>query len=237
MKVRLQKFMADAGIGSRRACEKIILQGRVRLNGRIVKEMGITIDPQKDRVEVDGKVCQRKLDNVYIMLNKPKGVLSTARDPFGRIKVVDLVDEVKARLYPVGRLDRDTEGLLILTNDGEVTYKLTHPKFEIEKTYLAKVKGILRPKAIEALRKGIYLEDGITAPAKVQILKVNPDSTLVEIKIHEGRNRQVRRMFETVGHPVLHLKRTAIGELKLRGLKVGDWKYLNKKEIDYIKSL
>lgn len=237
MQVRLQKFMADAGIASRRSCEKLILQGRVKLNGRIVKEMGVKVNLESDRVEVDGKICRRNFDLLYIVLNKPKGIISTAKDPFKRTKVVDLIEGVRERVYPVGRLDKDTEGLLILTNDGDATYRITHPKHKIDKIYIAQVKGIIGPKALVALREGVNLEDGLTAPAKVKLLKFQADTTVVEISIHEGRNRQVRRMFEVVRHPVMNLKRIGIGELKLKNLKTGDWRFMTQKEIDYIKSL
>lgn len=237
MQVRLQKFMADAGIASRRSCEKLILQGRVKLNGRIVKEMGVKVNLESDRVEVDGKICRRNFDLLYIVLNKPKGIISTAKDPFKRTKVVDLIEGVRERVYPVGRLDKDTEGLLILTNDGDATYRITHPKHKIDKIYIAQVKGIIGPKALVALREGVNLEDGLTAPAKVKLLKFQADTTVVEISIHEGRNRQVRRMFEVVRHPVINLKRIGIGELKLKNLKTGDWRFMTQKEIDYIKSL
>lgn len=229
--------MADAGIASRRACERIILQGRVKVNGKTVKEMGFKIDPDKDRVEVDGKECLRDFELIYVVLNKPKGVISSAKDPFRRTKVVDLVEGLGERVYPVGRLDRDTEGLIILTNDGDVTYRLTHPKHEIEKTYVAHVKDEVGPKALSALKEGVTLEDGITAPAKVRLLRLQADSTVLEITIHEGRNRQLRRMFEAVRHPIINLKRISVGQIQLKGLRVGDWRYMTKKEIEYVKSL
>jgi len=236
LKVRLQKFLAMAGIASRRACETLILDGRVQVNGKIVKELGIKVDPDVDEVRVDGEICRIKMKPVYIIMNKPKGVLTTVKDPFGRPTIIDLLAGVKERVFPVGRLDKDTEGLLIITNDGELSYKLTHPKHQIDKTYIAKVMGVPDEKDIRRLRKGIFLEDGKTAPAKVRILKKGRNAVL-EIIIHEGRKRQVRRMCEAIGHPVLSLRRTRIGNLTLRGLAPGGWRYMTEEEVNYLKSL
>ena len=235
--MRLQKFLSKAGVASRRASEKLILQGRIKVNGKIVKELGTKINPDLDEVEFDGKICKFNNKAVYIIKNKPKGVLTTLKDPLGRRTVIDLLKGVGERVFPVGRLDKDTEGLLLLTNDGDVTYKLTHPKYEIKKTYRACANGIINTKKIKALEKGIILEDGMTAPANARIIKIKKDSTIIEIKIHEGRNRQVRRMFKAIGHPVLKLKRTKIGKLSLKDLKTGVWRFLSQNEIDYIKNL
>jgi pseudouridine synthase len=237
LKVRLQKFLAMAGIASRRACETLILDGRVQVNGKIVKELGIKVDPDVDEVRVDGEICRIKMKPVYIIMNKPKGVLTTVKDPFGRPTIIDLLAGVKERVFPVGRLDKDTEGLLIITNDGELSYKLTHPKHQIDKTYIAKVMGVPDEKDIRRLRKGIFLEDGKTAPAKVRILKKGKNFAVLEIIIHEGRKRQVRRMCEAIGHPVLSLRRTRIGNLTLRGLAPGGWRYMTEEEVNYLKSL
>ena len=237
MKVRLQKFLAMAGIASRRACETLILDGRVQVNGKIVKELGIKVDPDVDEVRVDGEICRIKMKPVYIIMNKPKGVLTTVKDPFGRPTIIDLLAGVKERVFPVGRLDKDTEGLLIITNDGELSYKLMHPKHQIDKTYIAKVMGVPDEKDIRRLRKGIFLEDGKTAPAKVRILKKGKNFAVLEIIIHEGRKRQVRRMCEAIGHPVLSLRRTRIGNLTLRGLAPGGWRYMTEEEVNYLKSL
>jgi len=234
---RLQKFLARAGIASRRASERLILEGRVKVNGRTVKELGIKIDPSKDEVWVDGKVCRIKSNYVYIVLNKPKGYVTTVKDPFGRLTVMDLLKGFKHRVYPVGRLDKDTEGLLILTNDGEVAYRLTHPKHEVDKTYLAHVEGHVTESELKKLNKGIMLKDGMTAPSKSRILKFSQKGTLLEIKIHEGRKRQVRRMCLAIGHPVVHLKRIAIGKITLAGLKPGQWRFMTEPEVEYIKSL
>jgi pseudouridine synthase len=237
LKVRLQKFLAMAGIASRRACEMLILDGRVQVNGKVVKELGTKVDPDVDEVRVDGEICRIKMKPVYIIMNKPKGVLTTVKDPFGRPTIIDLLAGVKERVFPVGRLDKDTEGLLIITNDGELSYKLTHPKHQVDKTYIAKVLGIPDEKDIKRLRKGIFLEDGKTAPAKVRILKKGKNFAVLEIIIHEGRKRQVRRMCESIGHPVLTLKRTRIGNLTLRGLAPGGWRYMTEEEVNYLKNL
>mgnify|MGYP000035039913 FL=1 len=237
MQMRLQKFLSQAGIASRRASEALILEGRVKVNGITVKELGTKVNPESDIIEVDGKVCNIDKEYVYILLNKPKGILTSVKDPFGRPTVIDLLKGIKTKVFPVGRLDKDTQGLLLLTNDGELTYKITHPKHKVEKTYIAHVEGVVCPKDIEALKNGIMLEDGLTSPAKVKIIKKLDNSTVLELKIHEGRKRQVRRMCDAIGHPVINLKRTQIGNLSLNGLKVGQWRYLNQDEIDYLKGL
>jgi 23S rRNA pseudouridine2605 synthase len=237
LEIRLQKFLAEAGVASRRASERLIIQGRVKVNNKVVHKLGTKIDPQKDKVEVDDKVCNAIPKDLYILLNKPVGVVTTVKDPHGRPTVIDLIKGIDQRVYPVGRLDMDSEGLLILTNDGRVTYKITHPKYEIEKTYEVLVKGIVDNKKIKTLETGVKLTDGITSPAKVKILKTNKNSTLLQIIIHEGKNRQVRRMCEAVGHPVLLLKRTHIGKLSLKGIKSGKWRHMTDEEIKYIKSL
>lgn len=234
---RLQKYLAHAGVASRRTCEELIQQGKVKVNGTVVKEMGIKIDPEKDTVEVAGKTVKNEEEKVYLLLNKPKGYVTTLRDPQKRPKVVDLLKEVEARVYPVGRLDYDTEGLLLLTNDGDITYKLTHPKHEIGKTYLALVKGVPDQDKLKRFQKGLRLADGLTSPAKVKLLKKQGSNTLLEIIIYEGRNRQIRRMCETIGHPVLELKRTAMGFLQLSGLETGKYRYLTKTEISKLKKL
>lgn len=237
MEVRLQKFLSMAGVASRRRAEEMILQKRIKVNGITVTKPGIKVDTEKDIVQVDGEVCKLKNFNVYILLNKPKGYITTLYDPFGRPTVWELIKGVGTRVFPVGRLDKDTEGLLLLTNDGELAYKLTHPKHGIEKTYIVKVKGNISRKAIDNLEKGVILEEGKTSPAKVRVLRKENDYSILEIKIHEGKKRQIRRMCEKVGHPVINLKRIRIGDLTLKGLKTGEWRYLTKKEIDYLKNL
>ncbi|ADQ06912.1 pseudouridine synthase [Caldicellulosiruptor hydrothermalis 108] len=227
--VRLQKFMAQCGVASRRKCEEIILQGRVKVNGKLVNQLGFKVDPEKDVVEVDGKRISLQRQKVYIMLNKPFGVISSAKDEKGRKTVVDLVkDKVNVRVFPVGRLDFDTTGLILLTNDGEFAYKVTHPKHDIEKTYIALIKGIPSKEEIERFEKGLLIDGKMTAPAKFKILKLINGNALVEIKIHEGRNRQIRKMCDQIGHKVLKLKRVAIGKLQLGKLKEGKFVFLDR---------
>ncbi|MGH9281447.1 MAG: pseudouridine synthase [Acidimicrobiales bacterium] len=222
---RLQKVLARTGFGSRRACEELIAAGRVRVNGELA-EQGRRVDPAVDRVEVDGAGVGVAADLVHYLLNKPRGVVTTAADPRGRPTVVDLVP-AEPRVFPVGRLDADTEGLLLLTNDGELTHRLTHPSFGVEKEYLAEVASPPTPAALRRLREGVELEDGPTAPAKVAA--VPPRA--IRIVIHEGRNRQVRRMCEAVGHPVVRLVRARIGPLAERGLAPGEWRALTTAEV------
>ncbi len=228
---RLQKVMAHAGVASRRDCEKLISAGRVKVNGKKVTEMGLKVDPGQDIIEVDNQIIGSQEEKVYFLLYKPTGYVTTTNDPQGRQAVLDLV-KAPQRIYPVGRLDCDTEGLLILTNDGDLTFKLTHPKHEVDKVYHALVQGEPAEAALARLRRGITLDDGPTAPAKVSRLKKIQGNTLLEIIIHEGRNRQVRRMCEAVGHPVLALKRVAIGDLTLGDLKPGQYIKVNRKRIE-----
>ena len=222
---RLQKVLAQRGYGSRRLCEELIESGRVRVNGDVAV-LGRRIDPEHDLVEVDGHYVGVRPDLVYYLLNKPPGVVTTAKDPQGRRTVVELVPS-EPRVFPVGRLDYDTEGLLLLTNDGELTNRLTHPRYGIEKEYLAEVEGIVSAGSVRKLRDGIELDDGITAPAKVS----QPDQGVLRIAIHEGRNRQVRRMCEAIGHPVRRLVRVRIGPLTDRRLQPGAWRELTSDEL------
>lgn len=226
---RLQKVLARAGLGSRRAVEGLIEQGRVRVNGRRA-ELGRRVDPSKDTVEVDGSRIPLATDLVHYLLNKPAGVVTTASDPEGRPTVLELVD-LEARVWPVGRLDYDTEGALILTNDGELTHRLTHPSFEIPKTYVAEVRGTPGRGALGRLARGIELEDGRTAPAKASLVSRSAGASLVEITVAEGRKRQVRRMLEAVGYPVDRLVRTRIGPLMLGRLKPGTIRRLSLEEV------
>ncbi|MGH9178915.1 MAG: pseudouridine synthase [Acidimicrobiales bacterium] len=222
---RLQKVLARAGFGSRRTCEELIAEGRVRVNGEVA-ELGRRVDPAADRVEVDGEGVGVGAGLVHYVLNKPRGVVTTASDPQGRPTVVELVP-ADPRVFPVGRLDADTEGLLLLTNDGELAHRLTHPSFGVEKEYLAEVVGTPSAAALRRLREGVVLDDGLTAPAKVAAV---PPRAL-RIVIHEGRNRQVRRMCEAVGHPVVRLVRARIGPLAERGLAPGQWRALTTAEV------
>ncbi|SKA83115.1 23S rRNA pseudouridine2605 synthase [Caloramator quimbayensis] len=235
MKERLQKYMARCGVASRRKCEEIILQGRVTVNGITVNDITI-IDDEKDVVKIDGKTIKPETEKIYIMLNKPVGVITSAKDEKNRKTVLDIV-KVKERIYPVGRLDYDTSGLLILTNDGEAAYKMTHPSKEIDKVYIARVKGIPTKDEIKNFEAGLKIDDYITSPSKLKIIKSMEKESVLQIIIHEGRNRQVRKMCEKIGHPVIKLKRIRIGKLNLGDLREGEWRNLTESEIDYIKSL
>lgn len=237
MEERLQKVLAQFGVASRRKSEKLILAGKVAVNGQVVTELGTKVDWNRDQIAVDGLVIRAPEDKVYILLNKPAGYVSTVRDPQGRKKVTDLLRGIKERVYPVGRLDYDTEGLLLLTNDGDMAHALTHPRHEIDKTYVARVNGFPSGEALRSLRTGVWLTDGKTAHARVKTLARLEDSTLLEIVIHEGRNRQVRRMCAVVGHPVLELKRIRIGPLASGELRVGEYRHLNNEEIDKLQKL
>jgi 23S rRNA pseudouridine2605 synthase len=226
---RLQKVLARAGLGSRRACEELIADRRVTVDGETAV-LGRRVDPETDRIEVDGVRVLVDDTLVHYLLNKPAGVVTTASDPQGRPTVVQLVP-AEPRVFPVGRLDADTEGLLVLTNDGELTQLLTHPSHGVVKTYLAEVEGRPSPAALRRLREGIDLDDGPTAPAKVNLVQPRAGSAAVEIGLHEGRNRQVRRMLDAVGHPVVRLVRTRIGPVADRSLRPGEWRVLTREEV------
>ena len=233
--MRLQKYMADCGIASRRKCEEYIEQGLVTVNGEVAL-LGMSIDPDTDRVEYDGEVLKkdRNSEKVVIMLNKPRGVVSSCSDPQGRRTTADYFRDLPYRLYNVGRLDIDTEGLLLFTNDGDFAYKVMHPSFEIHKTYRALIDGELTLEQAERLRHGVMLDDGMTSPAAVEGISVGENDTSFYIRIHEGRNRQVRRMIDAIGHKTLRLRRVAVGQLKLYGLHTGEWRFLTREEIDGI---
>ncbi len=228
---RLQKYMASCGVASRRKCEEIIAEGRVKVNGVTVREAGLKIQPGKDRVTVDGKEIIPANKPVYIMLNKPVGYVSTVRDQFMRPTVLDLVRGVKGRIYPVGRLDYDSEGLLLLTNDGNFAYGLTHPRHRVDKTYIVVVQGSPSRKEIDRLRKGVEIDGRMTSPADIRVESVQGNKTTFRVVIHEGRNRQVRRMFETIGYAVVSLKRIGIGKLQLGTLAPGKWRFLEDREV------
>ena len=232
MEERLQKYLANNGIASRRKCEELISQGRVKVNDKVVTELGTKIDLDQDIVKFDGKEVKPIKKMVYILLNKPIGYVTTADDQFGRDTVLDLV-KVKERIVPVGRLDMYTSGALILTNDGDFVYKVTHPKHEIEKTYTVTVKGIVQNSEVEQLRKGVKIDDYITKPAKVKILKTDleKDISRLEITIHEGKNRQVRKMCEAVNRKVLALHRSKIGNIGVKDIELGKWRYLQESEV------
>ncbi|NLG88169.1 MAG: rRNA pseudouridine synthase [Clostridiaceae bacterium] len=233
---RLQKYLAHCGVASRRKAEEYILRGMVKVNGKVVTELGTTVSAA-DKVEFNGKPVTINRNKVYIMLHKPKGYVTTVHDPQGRRTVMDLIRDVDERVYPVGRLDYDTSGLLLLTNDGELAYKMTHPSYEILKVYIATVKGHPSEETIRNLESGIEIDGYITAPARVKVIEQYKDRTKLEITIHEGRNRQVRKMCEAAGHPVITLKRIKIGSLSLDGLKSGQWRFLSQREIKEIKGM
>ena len=235
MEERLQKYLAQCGVASRRKCEELILQGRVQVNGVTVTELGTKINPEKDKIKFDGKDIKQAQKLVYILLNKPIGYVTTADDQFGRDTVLDLV-KVKERIVPVGRLDLYTSGALILTNDGDFVYQVTHPKHEIEKTYTVTIKGIVQNSEVEQLRNGIKIDDYITKPARVKILKTDTEKDIsrLEITIHEGKNRQVRKMCEAVGRKVLALHRSKIGGIGVKDIELGKWRYLTANEVQQI---
>ncbi len=231
MEERLQKYMASCGVASRRACEEIILAGRVRVNGKPAG-LGMSVDPETDCVEVDGKRIRREAKRVWVMLYKPRGVVSTSFDPQNRKTVQDCIKGIPERLFHVGRLDINSEGLILLTNDGERANRMMHPKYRVEKTYYAVCDGKLTAQEIASLTNGVELEDGMTAPAKIRGARENREgNTSFLIVIHEGRNRQVRRMLEAVGHKTLRLKREKYGPLELGEMKPGEWRYLTEEEI------
>jgi 23S rRNA pseudouridine2605 synthase len=232
--LRLAKYMAEAGVASRRKAEKLIMQGRVKVNGLPVKEKGYIINPEADRIEFDGRILTRE-EKVYILLNKPAGYVSSVVDHRGRPTVVDLIKDIDLRVYPVGRLDLDTEGLLLLSNDGDFTNLMIHPRYEIPKTYQVLVAGKPEADSLQMLREGIELEDGITAPAQADIIETYEDKTRLQIRIHEGRKRQVKRMCLAIGHPVISLKRTAFGFLTLQGVSPGEYRFLTPGEVNKLK--
>ncbi|MBE7022351.1 MAG: rRNA pseudouridine synthase [Ruminococcaceae bacterium] len=229
--MRLQKYLAQCGIASRRAAEELIALGRVTVNGKVICTAGEKIIPGRDMVTVDGKPVRSAEKPVYIMLNKPRGYVTTVRDEQGRKTVMDLLPAELGRIYPVGRLDFDTEGLLLLTNDGNFTHRLTHPSHEISKTYLVKILGLPSPEALKALRTGVMLEGRKTHPAEVLVKHREIGSAVLVITIHEGRNRQVRKMCAAVGHKVVFLRRIAEGSVRLGDLPIGAWRHLTADEV------
>lgn len=235
---RIQKLISKAGAASRREAERMIAAGRVSLNGQIVTELGVQAQTT-DEIAIDGVPIFFNQPQRYFLLNKPKGYLSTVKDDRGRKTVVDLLPEVDEYIYPIGRLDYDTEGLLLLTNDGDLMNGLLHPRYEVNKTYMAKVKGKVLPEKLHELRSGIRLEDGLTAPAEVKLTEYNEDGnwSKVRIIIHEGRNRQVRRMFKAVGHEVMNLKRIGFAGLTLDGVSRGTYRELTDDEVAMLKHI
>ncbi|HHW61951.1 MAG TPA: rRNA pseudouridine synthase [Syntrophomonadaceae bacterium] len=229
--MRLAQYLAHAGITSRRKAEILIAEGKISVNGMVVRQPATDIDPEIDQVYFEGRpvFIEKK---IYLLLNKPSGVISSVSDPHGRKTVIDLLPELPQRIYPVGRLDYETQGLLLLSNDGYFTNLMLHPRYEMKKTYQARVSGRVKHSLIEKLRQGIKLEDGWTAPAQVHILHTSARESLLEITLHEGRKRQVRRMCQAIGHPVIHLERTAFAFLTLKGVAPGSYRYLNPAEVN-----
>lgn len=233
--IRLQKVLAAAGLASRRACEIMISEGRVEVNSKIVTEQGLRVDPEHDVIRVDGSRIPPPRRHLYLVLNKPRGVVSTMDDPEGRRNLNDLLEGKRPgkqnRLFHVGRLDTETDGLIILTNDGDFAHKLAHPSYEVPKTYLAEVTGRVHPATIKRLREGITLDDGPVKPSSVKLVSTAEDRSLVNLTLHEGRNHIVRRTMEAVGHPVRKLSRTGIGPVRLGNLKSGDLRDLTRDEL------
>ncbi len=234
--MRLNRYMAECGVASRRGCDELIAQGVVKVNGVTVAALGCKIKPQEDVVEIKGTIIKPP-QKLYLVFNKPKGVLTTMKDPFGRKTVADYLKAIPERVYPVGRLDYDTEGLLFLTNDGDIAHKLMHPKHQIEKEYLVEASGYIEHDKLAILRKGVFLEDGKTAPAVVRLLERNKDLSKLFLVIREGRKRQIRRMLDKVGHPVLRLRRTGIAFLTIKGLEAGRYRFLTAAEIKKLKDM
>lgn len=230
---RLQKYMAHCGVAARRKCEYVILQGRVKVNGQVVDKLGFKIDTDKDLVVLDNKNIVPEEKKVYIALNKPEGYVSTVKDEKNRKTILDLV-RVNERIYPIGRLDYDTSGLILLTNDGDIYNKIIHPKFEKNKVYIAEVLGVISNEDIYKFENGLNIDNYITSKASLKILRLNNNSTVVNITIHEGKNRQIRKMCEIIGHRVITLERIKIGKIELGNLKKGEWRYLTDTEIKCI---
>lgn len=232
--VRLQKYIAMSGAASRRAAEQLIAEGRVAVNGNKITEQGVKVEIGSDEVTLDGVLLKAAEKKIYIALYKPEGYITTVKDQFGRPTVMDLVQrEIHTRIFPVGRLDYDTEGLILMTNDGDWANRVTHPRFECRKKYYAVIKGVLTIPELNKLRRGVVIDGKRTSPAECDILEIDMGMTLVEITIHEGRNRQLRKMFEAVGHTVKKLRRDSIGIVKLGNLPEGRWRYLTSSETDY----
>jgi len=235
--VRLQKYLAECGLGSRRAIERFIQEGRISVNG-VPVSVGQKINPETDKVLLDSKPIPLKIpEKIYILLNKPKNFVTTAHDEFGRPTVMDLIKNIKTRVFPVGRLDLDVEGALLLTNDGELANQLLHPSNEIHKTYIAVVKGFITTGALNQMEKGVLLEDGKTSPARVKVLHQNLKTSTIQLTIHEGRKREVKRMCDAVGFPLISLKRISFAGIKLGKLPSGNWRYLTPSEISSLKDL
>ncbi|MGZ3580197.1 MAG: pseudouridine synthase [Syntrophales bacterium] len=236
MKERLQKIIATAGISSRRAAEKMIVEGRVTVNDAVVRQLGARADISADEIRVDGKLILPEESKVYLLLHKPRGYVTTLHDPERRAVVTDLLSGIPERIFPVGRLDYDSEGLLLLTNDGDFSQRVQHPRFKISKTYMVKIDGNLTKKEVRALSEGVRLPDGNFKPENLQIKRTNRKSSWLALNIAEGRNRLIRRGLESLGHPVIRLIRTAIADISLGKMKAGTFRYLTKKEVEHLLS-
>lgn len=232
---RLQKVMARAGVASRRRCEELIASGMVKVNGKVITEPGVKVDPAVDKIRVGGEVLNLSPARQYMLIYKPRGYITTMSDEKGRKKVTDLLKDNTGRVYPVGRLDYDSEGLLLLTNDGDLTYALTHPKHQVPKTYQARVEGVPDPVKLKQMEEGLPLEDGLTAPARVRLRGQREGNALLEITVHEGRKHQVKRMCEYIGHPVMRLIRIRFGDLRIEDLKPGQYRRLTADELKRLK--
>lgn len=233
--MRLNKYLASHGVGARRKCDEFIRAGRVRVNGRAVTELGTRIEVDQDMVEVDGRRLESTRGLVYILLNKPAGYVVTVKDPQNRPTVFDLLEGIEHRVFPVGRLDLDVEGLLFLTNDGDLSYRLTHPRFQVEKVYRVEVQNRPGEDALRSLQSGVHLDDGRTAPAAVRRVGGDGGTTVFEMRMHEGKKRQVKRMWSAIGHPVIRLQRISFGGLHLKGVRRGEWRFLKRDEIERLK--
>jgi 23S rRNA pseudouridine2605 synthase len=235
--VRLHKILADAGVASRRKGEQMILAGKVSVNNEVIRELGVLADPACDRIRVDGKPLPRPAPKVYYLLYKPRGVITSLHDPEGRLTIKDLIPRVKTKVFPVGRLDYDAEGLLVITNDGEMAMRLAHPRYRVPRTYLVKVQGILTAAEIRRLEKGVRLVDGMSPAMKIVPMKRLQQNSWVRVTVHEGRNRVIKRSFEAIRHPVLRLKRIGFASLTLEGLRPGDYRPLSAAEIERLRGL
>ncbi|NPV82874.1 MAG: rRNA pseudouridine synthase [Candidatus Aminicenantes bacterium] len=235
--MRLNKFLAQAGLASRREADRMIQEGRVRLNGRVVTELGVKVDEHKDRVEVDNRPVRLPSEHVYLLLNKPAGYIVTVDDPQQRKTVMELLPRLPVRVFPVGRLDAETEGLLLFTNDGELAHRLTHPRYEVKKLYEVKVKGFVEDKELEKLEKGIFIDGRKTAPARARIIYRNREKSLLSLEIHEGRKHEVRKMLYALGFEVKKLRRVSFAGLTIKGLRRGFWRRLRPEEVDRLKKM
>jgi 23S rRNA pseudouridine2605 synthase len=235
--VRLQKILAEAGVASRRKGEELILAGRVSVNNKVIRELGIMADPAYDRIRVDGKPLPHPAPKVYYLLYKPRRVITSLNDPEGRTTIKDLIPRVKAKIFPVGRLDYDAEGLLLLTNDGEMAMRLAHPRYRVPRTYLVKVKGVLTADEMTRIEKGVMLDDGMSPAIKIKPMGRLQKNSVVRVTLHEGRNRVIKRTFEAIQHPVLRLKRIEFASLTLEGLRPGDYRPLSSEEIEHVRGL